>query len=274
MKKLLSMVLALSLMLFVALTACAEDTTPPVSLPDPTPEATNPWDALLAGAKQSVDELTAATGTLSVTGSAAVTAVPDRASISVGVSETAQDVAEAQRSANAKVNAILDAVKALGVQDNKIVTSNYSIYPQSEYSSLSGKSTLVGYQVSNTVTIALEDFSLLESVIDAAVKAGANEMYGINFDVSNRSELYREALKKAVEAAKEKAALLADASGLRLDVIHEVNEVGGIGMSSGRGYMNAMDMVTEAAADAGTSIQGGELTVSAQVEIVYQVKNP
>ena len=266
MKKLLSMVLALSLMLFVALTACAEDAVPPVSLPDPTPEATNPWDALLAGAKQSVDELTAATGTLSVTGSAAVTAVPDRASISVGVSETAQDVAEAQRSANAKVNAILDAVKALGVQDNKIVTSNYSIYPQSEYSSLSGKSTLVGYQVSNTVTIALEDFSLLESVIDAAVKAGANEMYG--------SELYREALKKAVEAAKEKAALLADASGLRLDVIREVNEVGGIGMSSGRGYMNAMDMVTEAAADAGTSIQGGELTVSAQVEIVYQVKNP
>lgn len=85
MKKLLSMVLALSLMLFVALTACAEDTTPPVSLPDPMPEATNPWDALLAGAKQSVDELTAATGTLSVTGSAAVTAVPDRASISVGV---------------------------------------------------------------------------------------------------------------------------------------------------------------------------------------------
>ena len=261
MKKLLIIGLALSLVLGLALTAQAQD-------------AANAWDAFVDSAAQGVAELTAATGRLSVTGSAAVTAVPDRASISVGVSETSKDVSEAQRAANAKVNAILEAVKALGVEEKKIVTSNYSIYPQSEYSSVTGRSSLVGYQVSNTVTISLDDFTLLDSVIDAAVKAGANEMYGISFDVSTRSELYREALGKAVEAAKDKAALLAEAANVRLDCIREVNEVGGIGASSGRGYMNAMmDTVAEAAQDAGTSIQGGELAVSAQVEIVYQVKN-
>ena len=267
MKRLLAIGLTLALLMGLALTAQAQDA-------QPAPVPTNAWDAFVDSAAQGVAELTAATGTLSVTGNAAVTAVPDRASIAVGVSETSKDVAEAQRAANAKVDAILEAVKALGVEEKKIVTSNYSIYPQSDYSSVTGKSTLVGYQVSNTVTISLDDFTLLDSVIDAAVKAGANEMYGINFDVSTRSELYRDALEKAVQAAKDKAALLAEAAGVRLDCIREVNEVGGIGVSGGRGYMNAMDTVAEAAQDAGTSIQGGELSVSAQVELVYQIKNP
>lgn len=261
MKKLLCIVMTL-LLLCTALPGLA------------APEASKPApDAPQAEPVQEPAAAPAQDGSLTVTGSAAITAAPDRASISVGVNETAAEVSQAQTTANAKVNAIVEAVKALGVEESKISTSNYSIFPQTEYDADAGRSVLVGYQVSNTVTINLEDFSLLDQVIDEAVAAGANEMYGITFDVSTRSELYRQALEQAVQAAADKAQLMAAAAGVEIASIEEIREVGGISVSSGRGaYMNATDAVASAEEAGATAIQGGELSVSAQVELVYRVQ--
>lgn len=261
MKKLLCIVMTL-LLLCTALPGLA---APEASKPAPDAPRTEPAQEPAAAPAQD--------GSLTVTGSAAITAAPDRASISVGVNETAAEVSQAQTTANAKVNAIVEAVKALGVEESKISTSNYSIFPQTEYDADTGRSVLVGYQVSNTVTINLEDFSLLDRVIDEAVAAGANEMYGITFDVSTRSELYRQALEQAVQAAADKAQLMAAAAGVEIVCIEEIREVGGISVSSGRGaYMNATDAVAMAEEAGATAIQGGELSVSAQVELVYRVQ--
>lgn len=261
MKKLLCIVMTL-LLLCTALPGLA---APEAAKPAPDAPRTEPVQESAAAPAQD--------GSLTVTGSAAITAAPDRASISVGVNETAAEVSQAQTAANAKVNAIVEAVKALGVEESKISTSNYSIFPQTEYDADTGRSVLVGYQVSNTVTINLEDFSLLDRVIDEAVAAGANEMYGITFDVSTRSELYRQALEQAVQAAADKAQLMAAAAGMEIASIEEIREVGGISVSSGRGaYMNATDAVAMAEEAGATAIQGGELSVSAQVELVYRVQ--
>ena len=263
MKKLLCIVMTL-LLLCTALPGLA---APEASKPAPDAPRTEPVQEPAAVTGPAQD------GTLTVTGSAAITAAPDRASISVGVNETAAEVSQAQTAANAKVNAIVEAAKALGVEESKISTSNYSIFPQTEYDADTGRSVLVGYQVSNTVTINLEDFSLLDRVIDEAVAAGANEMYGIAFDVSTRSELYRQALEQAVQAAADKAQLMAAAAGMEIASIEEIREVGGISVSSGRGaYMNATDAVAAAEEAGATAIQGGELSVSAQVELVYRVQ--
>ena len=263
MKKLLCIVMTL-LLLCAALPGLA---APEASKPAPDAPQAEPVQEPAAVTGPAQD------GTLTVTGSAAITAAPDRASISVGVNETAAEVSQAQTTANAKVNAIVEAVKALGVEESKISTSNYSIFPQTEYDADTGRSVLVGYQVSNTVTINLEDFSLLDRVIDEAVAAGANETYGITFDVSTRRELYRQALEQAVQAAADKAQLMAAAAGMEIASIEEIREVGGISVSSGRGaYMNATDAVAMAEEAGATAIQGGELSVSAQVELVYRVQ--
>ena len=141
MKKLLCIVMTL-LLLCTALPGLA---APEASKPAPDAPQAEPGQ----------EPAPAQNGTLTVTGSAAITAAPDRASISVGVNETAAEVSQAQTAANAKVNAIVEAVKALGVEESKISTSNYSIFPQTEYDADTGRSVLVGYQVSNTVTINL-----------------------------------------------------------------------------------------------------------------------
>lgn len=270
MKKLLSSIAVFALcFLWLAPSALAEG--------EPSDAAPPSWEDLMGAiaerAKTSVEELTAATGAVHVNASASISIVPDKAEVSVGARIQEKSVQDAQAQANKVVSDIIEAVKALGVEENKITTSDYSVYPQTEYSSLSGEEKIAGYTVYNSITVQLEDFALLDSVIDAAIEKGANQINGISFDSSRRGELYREALKEAVQAAKEKAQLLAEASGVTLTSLKDVSEVSSINSSA---YYRAANTAMDAAAAAGsaeTSIQGGELAITAQVELTYEVKN-
>lgn len=228
-------------------------------------------DNLLSRAMDSVDALTAQSGKLTVQASAAVMTAPDIATVNVGISLYAADIAKAQEEANATVKAVIEAISALGVPANKITTSNYSIYPQRDYSSTT-LPDITGYSISNNISVSLDDFAMLDKVIDTAVQNGANEIYAVGFDVADRSTLYRNAMDLAVVAAKEKAELLAAASGVTLEALSDITEVSSIENSY---YMasNVADSRTMAAGEGSTSIQGGELNVTAQVQLVYTFKN-
>lgn len=229
---------------------------------------TNNWEALLSQAIGSVEELAAPEGTLRVQASASMNVVPDMAYVNLGMSVVKPELSQAQSEANAIMNGIIEALVALGIDETDIVTSNYNISPQRDYATGDG-STVTGYYVSNNISVTVNDFSLLDVVIDTAVQAGANEVYGMSFDVRNRSAYYRQALADAVAVGQEKAALLADSAGVKLGALTSISEESSVG--SYYSYANVADSVARAA-DASTSIQGGELSVTAMVELIYSYK--
>jgi len=157
---------------------------------------------------------------ITVTGSGAATAVPDRVSFSFGVT-TQGKTASATLSANsAEMRAVIAAIKQAGVAAKDIQTSSVSLSPR--YSQ-SGED-IIGYTASNTVSATIRGVSRAGNVIDAAVAAGANQVYGPSFTRSDESALYRRALQAAVADARAKAQTLASAGHVRLGPVRSIVE--------------------------------------------------
>lgn len=227
-------------------------------------QTTTAWDQLLLETLKSVESLSDPSATLTVSGASYVTAVPDMATVQVGVSITQAEVKDAQDQANQTMEAILAALKDLGIADTAIATSNYSVSPAYDYSGESRQ--LTGYQVSNQLSVTVTDFDLVNQVIDVSVQNGATDIYGLSFDLSGRAEYYQQALTAAVADGQAKAATLAQAAGKTLGDLVSVTEQGG-GVSVLAKSEAAMDMAAGA-----TNIQAGQTQVSANVTLVYEIK--
>ncbi len=201
--------------------------------------------------------------TISISGTGVVTGAPDQAMISLGV-VTHADTAEAAQTRNAAAaRGIRDAVTALGVDRRYIQTSNYSFRP--EYSrEQNDRREIVGYVVSNTVAVRLDDVDMVGQVIDAALTSGANTVDSLTFSIRDTRGLRREALAAAVKDAREKAEIIAGALGKRLAGIQSVTE--NSQMFQPRMDMNKMMM--SAAAEA-TPIEAGSLSLEAAVHIEF-----
>ena len=222
------------------------------------------WAALLDKTVTAIGQLTAESGELTVTGTASIAVEPDKATIMLGVSIADASVSVAQEKVNTTMQAIIDSLTALGIDQNKMSTNNYSVFPTYDYSQ--EPAAVSGYQVNNMLTVQVSEFALISQVIDRAVQAGANQVHGLHFDTSRRSELYREALQSAIGAAREKAALMAFATGKQLGNLRSVTE--GDPMSY---FTNVWDTRIEAQS-AGSPILGGEMDVSARVTLVFELK--
>ena len=227
--------------------------------------ANDAWAALLDRTVTAVTQLTTDIGELTVTGTASIAVEPDMATIMLGLSVEDTSVAIAQARVNQAMQSIVNALQALGIDQNRMTTSNYSVFPVYDYSQEG--TVLRGYQVNNMLSVQVQEFALISQVIDRAVQAGANQVQGITFDTSKRSEIYREALQSAIAAAREKGAIMAFASGKQLGGLRSVTE-GGQGIST---FYNAWDVRAEAVSGQ-TNILGGELDVSAQVTLVFELK--
>ena len=150
---------------------------------------------------------------ISVTGDAVTAVAPDRVTIRLGVA-TQGDTARKASEANAKtMTAVLAAIKAAGVEDNAIQTSRLSLQPHFEQTK-NGPPHLAGFHASNDITVKLRDLGKLSGLIDSAVAAGANEMSGIEFSVSDRSKRLDDARAQAIEDARRKAEIYAKAAGV------------------------------------------------------------
>ncbi|MFN3654932.1 MAG: SIMPL domain-containing protein, partial [Candidatus Nitrosotenuis sp.] len=131
--------------------------------------------------------------TLSVTGTATTSVDPDLVNIQFGV-ETQKETAKEAFDANTEqMNAIVDAIKAVGITDDEISTSQLTIYPvyESYQDKVSGvyKQRLIGYSVSNIIRVETEKMSLASDIIDGAVAAGANRVDSVYFTLSPQRQM-------------------------------------------------------------------------------------
>lgn len=204
--------------------------------------------------------------TINVTGQAKVSASPDIAYITLGVITEDKDAKAAQKANAAAMDKVIAAIKASGVKNEDIKTVNYSIYPKYDYNKDSGASTIIGYSVSNSVSVTVRDLTKTGNIIDAAADSGVNVSSNISFDLSDYEKYYNDALKNAVLAAKTKAGTVAEALGVTLKAPITVNEGGGY--SPLRNYAT-YDMKADLAS-ASTPIQAGSLEITANVSIVYE----
>jgi len=152
---------------------------------------------------------------VTVTGEASVAIAPDMAVVRVGVGSQGKNAREAS-DANAKaMTAVIAAIKNSGVAERDIQTSQLSLQPQYD-SSKAGTARLTGFQATNQVTLRIRAISDLATVVDHAIAAGANEMSGIEFVVSQQSSLLDRARADAIADAHRKAEIYAKAAGVKL----------------------------------------------------------
>src|ERR1700692_391983 len=160
---------------------------------------------------------------ISVTGEATVSVAPDLAQIDGGVTSEAKTAREASDANNAAMGKVLLALKGAGIEEKDVQTSRLSLQPQSA-PNRPGPSAIVSYRASNRVTVRLRDVTKVASVIDPLVGAGANEIGGINFVVSQASKLLDDAREQAIADARRKAEIYAKAAGVTLGAPLSISE--------------------------------------------------
>jgi uncharacterized protein YggE len=159
---------------------------------------------------------------ISVTGQGSVSATPDRADFSFGVETQGETAGEALAANSAAAAKVIETVREAGVAAEDVQTQHVAVH--SRYSS-EGQA-IVGFVATNTVTAVLRDLDKAGTVIEAAVRGGANAIHGPTFVVSQRAELYGAALESAFVDARAKAELLAAVTGVTLGEVVTVVEGG------------------------------------------------
>jgi len=205
--------------------------------------------------------------TLSVNGSALVTLTPDIAYINIGVHAEDKSAAEAVAQNNSKAQAVSDALKAKGVDSKDILTTNFSIYPQDEYSP-DGQKTGTHFVVDNTVYVTLRDLGKIGDVIGAAVDAGANSINGIQFDVADKTPLLAQGRKTAVDNAYQQASELAKAAGVELGSVQSISFYNSVPTP----VLQDMKATGVGGGAASVPVSPGQLTLNVDVSVVYEIR--
>ena len=206
--------------------------------------------------------------TISVTGTGKVELTPDTAYIYIGVHSEGPDAVEAVSSNNEKSEAVKDALVALGVAEDDIQTTNFSIYPQPRYDNQGQPTGEITYMVDNTVYVKVSDLDMVGEILDAAVKAGANSINGISFDLEDKSAAMAEAREKAVDDANVQAQQLADAAGVSLGPVITIttSSVAPVVPIYGKGGGASVEMA------ASVPVSPGQMTISVDVFMVYGIQ--
>ncbi len=156
-----------------------------------------------------------------VSGTAVVYVTPDRALIQLGVQSNGATPDETRNANGREIQRVINAVRALGVEDKDIATDYYIVYPiYDDTNSL----VIKGYRIDNTVSITLRDVSLADDAIVAALKSGANEVQDVQFYTSQLRAVRDQARELAMKAASEKAQALAGAAGAQAGCVLSVSE--------------------------------------------------
>lgn len=203
-------------------------------------------------------------GTLTVTGKATVNAVPDQATLSLGVTTTGETAAAAMAANNDAASAVIARLIAAKVADRDMQTTGLSLNPNWVMNADGTEQVIQGYIASSTLTVRIAALETAGSVLDAAVTDGANTLNGLTFGLANPRPIEDDARKAAVADALARAQVLALAAGESLGPILSITE--------GGGGQQPMPMLFKAAADSAVPLAAGEVGVSAEVTIVWQLK--
>jgi uncharacterized protein YggE len=206
--------------------------------------------------------------TISVSGQGEISGKPDSAHLSAGVVTQAPTAAAAMAANTAAMNRVFAAVKMIGIPDNKIQTSNFSVQPQypAFRPDAPEQRTIIGYQVSNQVSVAVDDLSKLGAALDALVKSGANQLGGVSFAIADPKPLAERARALAVADAAAKAKTLAAAASVNLGPLLSIEE--------GTSFRPAPKFgeVRAALAAAPPPIAIGEESVTVNVTMTYGIQ--
>lgn len=162
-----------------------------------------------------IETVMADTRSITVTGHGEASAKPDQATVTAGVQTFATTVTEASRANQAVVEKIFAALADHGIPDKNIQTSNYSIWAEQDHGERR-QASIVGYRVSNTVSVTIRDIGKVGEILAAVTNAGANTVHGIHFGVTETDALEERARKAAMEEAQARAESLARLSGVEL----------------------------------------------------------
>lgn len=196
-----------------------------------------------------------------------VTAVPDIAKVSFGITEQGQSLKQVQNSVDAKSKKLTASLKGLGIEEKDIKTTNYTVYPEYDYSG--DLPVIIGYRVSTNYEVKIINFDTVNDALTLATQSGANVIGSISFDMNEetKKDLMNKAREEAVSLAKAKAESLAKASGITLGKIINVSE------NQESFPMAAYDKVPRAGGGIETAnVTPGETEISVTVYLSYEVR--
>jgi uncharacterized protein YggE len=204
---------------------------------------------------------------ISVSGTGKVVGAPDTLTISFGVVVLADSVATAVSQAAENADAVIASLTAAGVAEEDIQTTNYSIFPQYDYST--DTQTLVGYQVNNTVTAKVRDLDAAGTIIDDVAAAGGDTttVSGVSFSIEDNEQLVEAARAAAWDDARTKAEQLAGLAGVTLGSPTSIVET----FSSPPVPIAFNEATLSAAADSVTPIAPGTQQVAVTLSVVYSM---
>ena len=220
------------------------------------------------------------TSTINVDGTGYAISMPDIATFSFSVTETAKTVAAAQEAATKKINAALKTVEDAGVAKKDVSTESYNINPHYEYQTTAcangsycpGKNVLTGYDVSQSISVKVRDLAKAGSILASIGSLGVQNVNGLSFSVDKPEAVQAEARAKAIADAREKAAVLADKLGVSLGRVVNFSENAG---GYPRPLLYAMSAKAPGATDSAQvtpEIPTGEQKVTSTVSITYEIK--
>jgi len=224
-----------------------------------------------SGNQSAASPNTSAQKSITVTGSGVVKVIPDIAYINIGVSTQGENVTDAINENSNQTQAIKNVLINFGIAEEDIQTSNFSVYPQSNYSP-EGKITSTSFNVNNNVYVTVRDLSSLGELLGKVTESGANSIYGINFDVKDKSEALTQSRTLAIESARKQAEEVATTAGVKLgeilsisvnsnDWLSVVSDSYGVG--GGGGYPAAASKVP---------ISAGNYVITSSVTIQYAIQ--
>jgi len=214
--------------------------------------------------------------TISVSGEGRVAAIADLAMVNIGVLSQGTTAIDVKNQNNDKVNKVVAYIKAQGIDQKDINTSQFSFYPTQDYNN--GTPRITGYQGNQSVTVKVhgvdKDQSVLEKILDGAVNNGANQIDGVSLTVEKPTDLQNQARKLAIADAKAKAQELAAEAGLNLGKVVSISESYG-------GYPGPLPYALNSAVGMGgggdaksiaPNIQNGSQEISETMTVVFEVK--
>ncbi len=223
---------------------------------------------------------------ITVFGEGKVYAKPDIAVVNIGV--TAQDatVAEVTKNGTTKMNVVIEAVKALKIDEKDIKSTNYNLAPVYENSTIYApvpmmypspdiavsrtSTTIKGYKLDQSIEVKIRDFTKISDVLDQATKSGANTVGNLQFTIDNPEQFREQARAEAIKKAKDNAKNLAKESGIKLGKIINIYENSGpypvmydSVMAKGMGSVESAPAPT---------IEPGQQEITVTINLTYKIK--
>ena len=199
---------------------------------------------------------------ISVEGKSKFEVTPDFAELQIEVVTSSEDLTEVQRENAERMNQVISALLALNIDRNDIQTAFFNVSPRYDY--VEGKQVFRGYEVTNSITVKIEEISEVGMVIDTAIKNGANRISQLEFKLENDALYYQKALQLALQNAHEKANAIT--SSLRLSYMPVPIEI--TEETSGGPILLKSVAMTQSTFE--TPIEQGTITVEATLKVKYQ----